>query len=381
MGDDLVKTVKISKNGRFYFSRNFDEEKIESLLDNVRLQYIIIQEIPVLPALRSDIKKVIRRQAIHGTAALEGNPLSEEEVGEILDRTDNLKSIEKKYREIENLDLADNLLKQNFTKEGPPYLLKEEDILFFHKTIVEGIEEEKTRPGQYRINKVSVGDKEHGGTYVPPKTKKDIVLLMNEFIKFINDEKMLSLDPVVRAAIAHYHLGRIHPFEDGNGRVARYIEALLMQTAGLKYFPVNLFDFYNKYLDEYYWAFSLAGKNKEKDLTPYISFIVTVISETLTELSNKIQLSIRTLIFKELIKGLRANRDITLRQHDFIELLLNSEKEKVTNIANTAPFNILYRDVVPRTLARDLKKLQGLNLIHVSEEKEVSINMSVLDFE
>jgi Fic family protein len=91
---------------------------------------------------------------------------------------------------------------------------------------------------------------------------------MVKFIGWINSEPVKALDPILRGALAHYHLGLIHPFGDGNGRVARIVEAFMLRLSNIKYVPTMLSNYYYRKMDAYYWAFSLARKNKGYDVTP-----------------------------------------------------------------------------------------------------------------
>ena len=119
---------------------------------------------------------------------------------------------------------------------------------------------------------MKVGNEEHGGVYTPPKILDDIKNLMKEFIDWINSPDVLQEDPVIRAACAHYYFALIHPFGDGNGRTARAIEAILLRSSGFRFVYNMLSNFYYKNIDDYFWSFSLAGRNKEGDITPFLEF-------------------------------------------------------------------------------------------------------------
>lgn len=54
---------------------------------------------------------------------------------------------------------------------------------------------------------------------------------MVKYIEFINSDSMLKADPLLRAACAHFYLAMIHPFRDGNGRTARFVEAWLLNNS------------------------------------------------------------------------------------------------------------------------------------------------------
>ena len=59
--------------------------------------------------------------------------------------------------------------------------------------------------------------------YTPPQDKDEILNLMANLEKFINDPDFSPLDPLTKMAIIHYQFESIHPFYDGNGRTGRII--------------------------------------------------------------------------------------------------------------------------------------------------------------
>ncbi len=74
--------------------------------------------------------------------------------------------------------------------------------------------------------------------YVPPQNGKDILDLMSNLEKFINDNSLFDIDPLVKMAILHYQFESIHPFYDGNGRTGRIINILYMIHQELLELPI-----------------------------------------------------------------------------------------------------------------------------------------------
>lgn len=74
--------------------------------------------------------------------------------------------------------------------------------------------------------------------YVPPQDYASIVELMNNLEKFINDQAMLDVDPLIKMAIIHHQFESIHPFYDGNGRTGRIINILYLIQNKLLNLPV-----------------------------------------------------------------------------------------------------------------------------------------------
>ena len=74
--------------------------------------------------------------------------------------------------------------------------------------------------------------------YTPPQSYDEIVVLMNNLEKFINNSSLVDIDPLVKMAIIHFQFESIHPFYDGNGRTGRVINILYLVLSGLLDIPV-----------------------------------------------------------------------------------------------------------------------------------------------
>jgi len=74
--------------------------------------------------------------------------------------------------------------------------------------------------------------------YIPPQDPQRIVELMGDLDRFMNDDTLSPLDPLVKAAIIHYQFESIHPFYDGNGRTGRIVNILYLVARGLLNLPI-----------------------------------------------------------------------------------------------------------------------------------------------
>ncbi|MDY6863350.1 MAG: Fic family protein [Thermodesulfobacteriota bacterium] len=258
-------------------------------------------------------------------------------------------------------------------------MLTDEIIKELHKIITSDIPDENNVPGQYRNGIVYGGDKAHGGEHTPPRILDDIKKLMTEFIIWINSEDILVLSPFIRAALAHYHLCLIHPFWDGNGRTARLIEAMLLQSSNIKYVPKELSNYYYKNVDDYYISFSKSIRLK-KDVTPFIEFMLTASVESLKGIKNLIINFIRKFSLRDFYSFEKQKKSITKRQFDLLSLLLDNPIEfTLKDLQEKNPFSILYRKVSKQTARRDLKKLVNMKLLNPLEDKKYCLNFRALE--
>ncbi len=74
--------------------------------------------------------------------------------------------------------------------------------------------------------------------YTPPQDFNEIISLMSDLERFINDNDLFDADPLVKMAIIHHRFESIHPFYDGNGRTGRIINILYLVKQGLLDIPV-----------------------------------------------------------------------------------------------------------------------------------------------
>lgn len=74
--------------------------------------------------------------------------------------------------------------------------------------------------------------------YTPPQDANEIVALMTELERFVNDDEACALDPLIKMALIHYQFESIHPFPDGNGRIGRILNVLYLTRTGLLEIPI-----------------------------------------------------------------------------------------------------------------------------------------------
>lgn len=379
--DSLVRKVLTFKSGNVPFSRNYDREAVSGNMVLFEVLLISLSQMPILPALASKLESDLIRRAIFGTAAIEGNPLSEERVGEIIQEPTLGGLRERAEQEIVNLKEAYKLYAVGLPgKGGKPLEVTEALIRDINERVTRGIDLDRHSPGQYRNIDVRVGNVEHGGVYVPPKTLGDIRTLMPAFVEWLNSEELQKLPVAVRAALAHYHLALIHPFGDGNGRTARLLEVAIMAHGGYKYVPTMLSNYYYKHIDAYYIAFRNCEKSAAHDMTPFLSFFSEGLKECVLELQMTINSHIRLLALGDHYLRLRREKVLGQRHYDLLMILLqNPGKAVEPAILRTDPLLApLYRKTSEAAPRRDLRRLQGLSLLVPAEGGGLRLNQFTL---
>jgi len=133
-------------------------------------------------------------------------------------------------------------------------------------------------------------------------------MLMAAFVKWANTAPIYNLSPLLRAPLIHYYFERIHPFWDGNGRVGRVIEAMILKAAGYKYVPFALSRYYLEHIDQYFSLFNQARKAEEKGKdNPNQEFVAFFLEGTLmvfNQLHDRINEILGYLLYKSRLRDL-----------------------------------------------------------------------------
>jgi Fic family protein len=139
-------------------------------------------------------------------------------------------------------------LREGFENVRQTGLITNNDILAMQATLEENQAGFRKLPGTALKN-----DQTGEVVYTPPQHHHDIVQLMGNLERFINEPDMSSLDPLVKMAVIHHQFETIHPFYDGNGRTGRIINILYLVKEGLLNTPVLYLSRYiNQNKAEYY---------------------------------------------------------------------------------------------------------------------------------
>lgn len=182
-------------------------------------------------------------------------------------------------KEVQNYELA---LKKGFK------LIKDEKLLL-NKHILEI---------QKRLEKNNAGFRTQSGTmlknpktneikHIPPQHKDDIIRLMGNLEKYINED-LDSLNPLIKLAIIHYQFETIHPFYDGNGRTGRIINILYLTYKGLLDLPILYLSAYIiKYKEDYYRLLAQVSKNQLWN--EWINYILKGVEQTSTATIQRIK--------------------------------------------------------------------------------------------
>jgi Fic family protein len=129
-------------------------------------------------------------------------------------------------------------------------------------------------PGQWRPGAVFVVNKQSGDTVYTAPDAELVDTLIQELVDYLVDREHDSI--AVKAAMAHLNLTMIHPFKDGNGRMARALQTLVLAREGILH-PLfsSIEEWLGRNTEEYYGVLSEVGHgswNPKNDALPWIRF-------------------------------------------------------------------------------------------------------------
>ena len=196
--------------------------------------------------LSNKFRKNTKKRSSYASNKIEGNPLTYEQADAAIEAKN--RHFLKPEQEIRNYYLALELLEKKLENKEP---LSLKLLLEVQKQICEGESKEKIGlrgampPGVL----FAVWNDDGTPAYIPPEYS-EISTLLDELLKYINDS---DDHPLIKAAVIHYQLVTIHPFEDGNGRTARIISSYYLSLNGYGFKNVGSLEEYMSYnIDEYY---------------------------------------------------------------------------------------------------------------------------------
>jgi Fic family protein len=135
----------------------------------------------------------------------------------------------------------------------------------------------KVRPGLWRAGDIFVRHEDTGETVYEGVDVDELAPLMSELVARINDEP--DVPPMIRAGMAHLNLVLVHPFKDGNGRMGRCLQTLVLAREGiLSPAFCSIEEYLGRNTQAYYDVLAAVGGGRwhpENDATPWVRFILT----------------------------------------------------------------------------------------------------------
>ncbi len=309
----------------------------------------IIKNAPLLPLWEKQFKEDAIVRAVHHGTHVEGNPLKKDEARDILEgkkvigRPRDIQEIINYRKVIEFIDEEANRKIEKITE----ILIKK-----LHRIIVDKVLPPESA-GEYRTKQVIVRNSQTGEVTFRPPPSIEVPFLMREFVYWLNREDKDKIHPVIKAGIAHHELVRIHPFLDGNGRVARALATLILFLGGYdirRFFSLE--EYYDKDVLSYYENLQRASAG---NLTLWLEYFTYGAAVEFEKIKEKILKLSKDVKLKERFGGRQIY--LTQRQIKIIEYI-----QEIGYLQNQA-FPTLFPDISEDTVLRDLQELMKNGLI------------------
>lgn len=246
------------------------------------------------------LRKQTKINSIHSSLAIENNKLSLNQVKDVI----NGKTVighQKDIQEVKNAYKAYELL-----KEINPYSI--DDLKNIHGIMTFLTVEQS---GEFRTGPEGVFDGDNCIFICPPEEM--VKPLMNNLFAWLNKNKNV-IHPLILSSIFHYEFVFIHPFSDGNGRMARlWQNAILYNWKEIfEYIPIE--SNIHKYQNEYYKAIADCNNNGNSNI--FINFMLKMIDNTLDDLINNdfSPITNETINIKKLMEVMEINNPLSANE-------------------------------------------------------------------
>ena len=295
---------------------------ISEKIGEVNAKYLVKQN----PTLRKQNKI----KTIHSSLSIEGNTLSEEQITAILENK-RVVGPQKDITEVLNaLEVYENLNSLKFQSE--------KDFLKAHKLLMKNLIENQ---GAYRKKGIGIVKGSKVEHIAPPY--QNVPFLMKELFHYLKDKSEI---PLIKSCVFHYEMEFIHPFMDGNGRMGRLWQTLILMS------EYQLFEFLpfetliSENQEQYYKVLSVC--DKEGKSTKFIFYMLHIIDNSLS--------------------SLLENSTKKLNETERLDLFLENVKNEFTR----KDYMKYYSELSSATASRDLKKGAENQIIEKTGDKKTT---------
>lgn len=273
------------------------------------------------------LRKSNRIKTIHSSLQIEGNTLSIDQVSALIEK----KRVIGPQKDVKEVLNAISVYEQLSTFDS----YSEKSFLKAHKILMDGL---ISNSGQYRKSGVGIMKGNQLAHLAPPAG--NINTLMKDLFGYLKTSDEPAL---IKSSVFHYESEFIHPFSDGNGRMGRMWQTIILMNEFpvFEYLPFETL--ISKNQNDYYSA--LSKSDKVGHSTIFIEFMLKTINESLEEL-------------------LRYNNR-TMSDLDRIEYFLSYNKNEFTR----KDYMNVFKDISSASASRDLKKALDLKLLIKSGSK------------
>lgn len=249
-----------------------EEREVIARIDAVRRNLSYILSAP----RRWDglIRRDALARAIRGSNTIEGYHVTVDDAAAAVDNDEPLEASDASWAAV---TCYRDALTYILRLEGDPHFEYNEALIRSLHYIMMKHDVSK-RPGQWRSGPVQIVDERKGEVVYLGPDGDDVPSLMHELVEGLRRQDE-TMPVMVRAAMAHLNLAMVHPFSDGNGRMARALQTLVLTQDGIVS-PVfsSIEEYLGRHQHEYYAVLAEVGAGAwrpERDARPWVRFCLT----------------------------------------------------------------------------------------------------------
>jgi len=313
----------------------------------------VIDKAPLLPYYEKQFRDDALIRTVHYGTHIEGNELNIDQAENVIMGKDVV-ARQRDIQEVINYRKVMRYIEELGEKSAHGEKVDEDLIKHLYSLTVKKILPAETI-GNYRKKQVVVRNSYTGKVSFKPPLSVAIPFQIKDLVAFINSKSEQDIHPVLKSGVVHYELVRIHPFLDGNGRVARALSTLILFLEGYdirKFFSLE--EYFDKEAVRYYDALQSVEKN-DGDLTKWLEYFTQGLSIELSKIKDRVERISIDANLREKLGG----KPIMLsdRQLKIIEYI-----QKTGYLQNKA-FPQLFPMVSEDTILNELKGLMKAGII------------------
>lgn len=344
----------------------YDRAAISDHLAKAKAAILCLQTLHYQRRWVDELQRMELKREVAGTSRIEGAEFTERELEEAIRKTP-----EELHARSQKQAAAAVRTYRWIATLPHDHPINGELICAIHRNIVVGADDDHCPPGRIRRQNenVNFGLPRHRGAEGGAECEE----AFEAFTRALQGE-FQAHDMIVQAIAAHYHFAAMHPFQDGNGRTARALEALLLQRAGLR--DSSFIAMSNYYYDEKqkYLASLADVRQREHDLTTFLLFALEGVASQTKRLLDEIQRHVSKAVFRDLAIELfgrltSARKRAIAERHLAIlnQLLAIDGAPDYVTFARSFLLKYSHLKSPAKALLRDLSQLQVLGAIRIEE--------------
>ena len=324
--------------------------KILKYVSTIEAVEEVIRQAPILPLWEKEFREDAIVRSVHHGTHIEGNSLMIDEAKDILSGKDVMARARDIQEIINYRNVIDFIDHQSSSGRGRE--INESTIHKIHSIVVSKILP-SDQAGSYRTKQVVIRNSQTGEVTFRPPAPLEVPYLMKEFSSWLSRMTPDEIHPVLQAGIAHHEIVRIHPYIDGNGRIARAVSTLVLFHGGYdirRFFSLE--EYYDRDAQSYYENLQIANSG---DLTTWLEYFTYGASVEFERVKEKILRLSKDAKLKDQFGGKQIF--LSERQIKIIEYM-----QDIGYVQNKA-FSSLFPDISEDSALRDIKDLIKKGLV------------------